>query len=261
MTNKIHWQRLTHAVLAAIAFLTTFMPWISYSSSGLYNSYGASSIIVFRAGGWVTLVCAAAVIVLVFIEDRTRELSKRTNYEVCFLGGMIAVTGLMVIYNYRDALTSSYGYTISFGLVLNILLGLGIVGVTLYALFYKPKQNAPYFAGNQPLFQQQVPQTQQGQQPQQYGQPMQANQYNQQPQANPYDQQQYQNQYQNQYQQQYQPVEPVDYVQQYAQQQTLDPQSAQQSVQSVQSGSQSTVSSDTSASAAQENQETQETHE
>ena len=125
-------NRLFIIISAAVAILSTFLPWASLNA-GAFGSYSVNGL---RGDGWFILIFAVVAIVLACLNDVKTSLPKGFAIGVIVLGALSTIVTLIDVFgvNKYTADFNGYGVSIGFGLILALIASIAIVVTGLLAM-------------------------------------------------------------------------------------------------------------------------------
>lgn len=125
-------NRLFIIISAAVAFLSSFLPWASLNA-GAFGSYSWNGL---RGDGWFVIIFAVVAIVLACLNDVKSSLPKGFAIGVIVSGALSTVVTLIDVFsvNKYAADFNGYGVSIGFGLILALIASIAIVVTGLLAM-------------------------------------------------------------------------------------------------------------------------------
>ena len=125
-------NRLFIIISAAIAILSSFVPWASLNA-GAFGSYSWNGL---RGDGWFVIIFAVVAIVLACLNDVKSSLPKGFAIGVIVSGALSTVVTLIDVFgvNKYAADFNGYGVSIGFGLILALIASIAIVVTGLLAM-------------------------------------------------------------------------------------------------------------------------------
>ena len=124
--------RLSIIISAAVAILSSFLPWASLNA-GNFGSYSWNGL---RGDGWFVIIFAVVAIVLACLNDVKSSLPKGFAIGVIVSGALSTVVTLIDVFgvNKYAANFNGYGVSIGFGLILALIASIAIVVTGLLAM-------------------------------------------------------------------------------------------------------------------------------
>ena len=125
-------NRLFIIISAAVAFLSSFLPWASLNA-GAFGSYSWNGL---RGDGWLVIIFAVVAIVLACLSDIKSSLPKGFAIGVIVSGALSTIVTLIDVFgvNKYAADFNGYGVSIGFGLILALIASIAIVVTGLLAM-------------------------------------------------------------------------------------------------------------------------------
>lgn len=125
-------NRLFIIISAAVAFLSSFLPWASLNA-GAFGSYRWNGL---RGDGWFVIIFAVVAIVLACLSDIKSSLPKGFAIGVIVSGALSTIVTLIDVFgvNKYAADFNGYGVSIGFGLILALIASIAIVVTGLLAM-------------------------------------------------------------------------------------------------------------------------------
>lgn len=125
-------NRLFIIISAAVAILSSFLPWASLNA-GNFGSYSWNGL---RGDGWFVIIFAVVAIVLACLNDVKSSLPKGLAIGVIVSGAIATVVGLIDVFNVNKYVAdfNGYGVSIGFGLILTLIASIAIVVTGLLAM-------------------------------------------------------------------------------------------------------------------------------
>ena len=125
-------NRLFIIISAAVAFLSSFLPWASLNA-GAFGSYSWNGL---RGDGWFVIIFAVVAIVLACLSDIKSSLPKGFAIGVIVSGALSTIVTLIDVFgvNKYAADYNGYGVSIGFGLILALIASIAIVVTGLLAM-------------------------------------------------------------------------------------------------------------------------------
>ena len=125
-------NRLFIIISAAVAFLSSFLPWASLNA-GAFGSYSWNGL---RGDGWFVIIFAVVAIVLACLSDIKSSLPKGFAIGVIVSGVLSTIVTLIDVFgvNKYAADFNGYGVSIGFGLILALIASIAIVVTGLLAM-------------------------------------------------------------------------------------------------------------------------------
>lgn len=125
-------NRLFIIISAAVAILSSFLPWASLNA-GAFGSYSWNGL---RGDGWFVIIFAVVAIVLACLNDVKSSLPKGFAIGVIVSGALSTVVTLIDVFsvNKYAANFNGYGVSIGFGLILALIASIAIVVTGLLAM-------------------------------------------------------------------------------------------------------------------------------
>ena len=125
-------NRLFIIISAAVAILSSFLPWASLNA-GAFGSYSWNGL---RGDGWFVIIFAVVAIVLACLNDVKSSLPKGFAIGVIVSGALSTVVTLIDVFNVNKyaANFNGYGVSIGFGLILALIASIAIVVTGLLAM-------------------------------------------------------------------------------------------------------------------------------
>ena len=136
--ENLHKQRLYLLILAGVALISLFLPWMTISLGG----YGSTSANGLRSWGLITLIGVGVVAAACFMGNKALTFDE-TGRKLA-LGGFAGIAGGALIYMIRVmTVGGAYGVKPSPGFGLFIALISGVVGLLLLFGVIKFPENKP----------------------------------------------------------------------------------------------------------------------
>ncbi len=125
-------NRLFIIISAAVAILSSFLPWASLNAGG-FGSYSWNGL---RGDGWFVIIFAVVAIVLACLNDVKSSLPKGFAIGVIVSGALSTVVTLIDVFNLNKYAVNfnGYGVSIGFGLILALIASIAIVVTGLLAM-------------------------------------------------------------------------------------------------------------------------------
>lgn len=125
-------NRLFIIISAAVAILSSFLPWASLNA-GAFGSYSWNGL---RGDGWFVIIFAVVAIVLACLNDVKSSLPKGFAIGVIVSGALSTVVTFIDVFNVNKyaADFNGYGVSIGFGLILALIASIAIVVTGLLAM-------------------------------------------------------------------------------------------------------------------------------
>lgn len=125
-------NRLFIIISAAVAILSSFLPWVSLNAGG-FGSYSWNGL---RGDGWFVIIFAVIAIVLACLNDVKSSLPKGFAIGVIVSGALSTIVTLIDLLNANKyaADFNGYGVSIGFGLILALIASIAIVVAGLLAM-------------------------------------------------------------------------------------------------------------------------------
>ena len=125
-------NRLFIIISAAVAFLSSFLPWASLNA-GAFGSYSWNGL---RGDGWFVIIFAVVAIVLACLSDIKSSLPKGFAIGVIVSGALSTIVTLIDLFGVNKYAVdfNGYGVSIGFGLILALIASIAIVVTGLLAM-------------------------------------------------------------------------------------------------------------------------------
>lgn len=125
-------NRLFIIISAAVAILSSFLPWASLNA-GAFGSYSWNGL---RGDGWFVIIFAVVAIVLACLNDVKSSLPKGFAIGVIVLGALSTIVTLIDLFGVNKYAVNfnGYGVSIGFGLILALIASIAIVVTGLLAM-------------------------------------------------------------------------------------------------------------------------------
>ena len=125
-------NRLFIIISAAVAILSSFLPWASLNA-GAFGSYSWNGL---RGDGWFVIIFAVVAIVLACLNDVKSSLPKGFAIGVIVSGALSTVVTLIDLFGVNKYAVdfNGYGVSIGFGLILALIASIAIVVTGLLAM-------------------------------------------------------------------------------------------------------------------------------
>ena len=125
-------NRLFIIISAAVAILSSFLPWASLNA-GAFGSYSWNGL---RGDGWFVIIFAVVAIVLACLNDVKTSLPKGFAIGVIVLGALSTIVTLIDLFGVNKYAVNfnGYGVSIGFGLILALIASIAIVVTGLLAM-------------------------------------------------------------------------------------------------------------------------------
>lgn len=125
-------NRLFIIISAAVAILSSFLPWASLNA-GAFGSYSWNGL---RGDGWFVIIFAVVVIVLACLNDVKSSLPKGFAIGVIVAGALSTIVTLIDVFSVNKYAVdfNGYGVSIGFGLILALIASIAIVVTGLLAM-------------------------------------------------------------------------------------------------------------------------------
>ena len=125
-------NRLFIIISAAVAILSSFLPWASLNAGG-FGSYSVNGL---HGDGWFVIIFAVVAIVLACLNDVKSSLPKGFAIGVIVSGALSTVVTLIDVFNVNKYAVNfnGYGVSIGFGLILALIASIAIVVTGLLAM-------------------------------------------------------------------------------------------------------------------------------
>ena len=125
-------NRLFIIISAAVAILSSFLPWASLNA-GAFGSYSWNGL---RGDGWFVIIFAVVAIVLACLNDVKSSLPKSLAIGVIVAGALSTIVTLIDVFGVNKYAVdfNGYGVSIGFGLILALIASIAIVVTGLLAM-------------------------------------------------------------------------------------------------------------------------------
>ena len=125
-------NRLFIIISAAVAILSSFLPWASLNA-GAFGSYSWNGL---RGDGWFVIIFAVVAIVLACLNDVKSSLPKGFAIGVIVAGALSTIVTLIDVFGVNKYAVNfnGYGVSIGFGLILTLIASIAIVVTGLLAM-------------------------------------------------------------------------------------------------------------------------------
>lgn len=125
-------NRLFVIISAAVAILSSFLPWASLNA-GAFGSYSWNGL---RGDGWFVIIFAVVAIVLACLNDVKSSLPKGFAIGVIVAGALSTIVTLIDLFGVNKYAVNfnGYGVSIGFGLILALIASIAIVVTGLLAM-------------------------------------------------------------------------------------------------------------------------------
>ena len=125
-------NRLFIIISAAVAILSSFLPWASLNA-GAFGSYSWNGL---RGDGWFVIIFAVVAIVLACLNDVKTSLPKGFAIGVIVSGALSTIVTLIDLFGVNKYAVdfNGYGVSIGFGLILALIASIAIVVTGLLAM-------------------------------------------------------------------------------------------------------------------------------
>lgn len=125
-------NRLFIIISAAVAILSSFLPWASLNA-GAFGSYSWNGL---HGDGWFVIIFAVVAIVLACLNDVKTSLPKGFAIGVIVSGSLSTVVTLIDVFGVNKYAVNfnGYGVSIGFGLILALIASIAIVVTGLLAM-------------------------------------------------------------------------------------------------------------------------------
>lgn len=125
-------NRLFIIISAAVAILSSFLPWASLNA-GAFGSYSWNGL---RGDGWFVIIFAVVAIVLACLNDVKASLPKGFAIGVIVSGALSTIVTLIDLFGVNKYAVdfNGYGVSIGFGLILALIASIAIVVTGLLAM-------------------------------------------------------------------------------------------------------------------------------
>ena len=125
-------NRLFIVISAAVAILSSFLPWASLNA-GAFGSYSWNGL---RGDGWFVIILAVVAIVLACLNDVKSSLPKGFAIGVIVSGALSTIVTLIDLFGVNKYAVdfNGYGVSIGFGLILALIASIAIVVTGLLAM-------------------------------------------------------------------------------------------------------------------------------
>lgn len=125
-------NRLFIIISAAVAILSSFLPWASLNA-GAFGSYSWNGL---RGDGWFVIIFAVVAIVLACLNNVKSSLPKGFAIGVIVSGALSTIVTLIDLFGVNKYAVdfNGYGVSIGFGLILALIASIAIVVTGLLAL-------------------------------------------------------------------------------------------------------------------------------
>ena len=125
-------NRLFIIISAAVAILSSFLPWSSLNA-GNFGSYSWNRL---RGEGWFVIIFAVVAIVLACLNDVKTSLPKGFAIGVIVAGALSTIVTLIDVFGVNKYAVdfNGYGVSIGFGLILALIASIAIVVTGLLAM-------------------------------------------------------------------------------------------------------------------------------
>ena len=125
-------NRLFIIISAAVAILSSFLPWASLNA-GAFGSYSVNGL---NGDGWFVIIFAVVAIVLACLNDVKSSLPKGFAIGVIVSGALSTIVTLIDLFGVNKYAVNfnGYGVSIGFGLILALIASIAIVVTGLLAM-------------------------------------------------------------------------------------------------------------------------------
>lgn len=125
-------NRLFIIISAAVAILSSFLPWASLNA-GAFGSYSWNGL---RGDGWFVIIFAVVAIVLACLNNVKSSLPKGFAIGVIVSGALSTIVTLIDLFGVNKYAVdfNGYGVSIGFGLILALIASIAIVVTGLLAM-------------------------------------------------------------------------------------------------------------------------------
>ena len=125
-------NRLFIIISAAVAILSSFLPWASLNA-GAFGTYSWNGL---RGDGWFVIIFAVVAIVLACLNDVKSSLPKGFAIGVIVAGALSTIVTLIDVFGVNKYAVdfNGYGVSIGFGLILALIASIAIVVTGLLAM-------------------------------------------------------------------------------------------------------------------------------
>ena len=125
-------NRLFIIISAAVAILSSFLPWASLNA-GNFGSYTWNGL---RGDGWFVIIFSVVAIVLACLNDVKSSLPKGFAIGVIVAGALSTIVTLIDVFGVNKYAVdfNGYGVSIGFGLILALIASIAIVVTGLLAM-------------------------------------------------------------------------------------------------------------------------------
>lgn len=125
-------NRLFIIISAAVAILSSFLPWASLNA-GAFGSYSWNGL---HGDGWFVIIFAVVAIVLACLNDVKSSLPKGFAIGVIVSGALSTIVTLIDVFGVNKYAVdfNGYGVSIGFGLILALIASIAIVVTGLLAM-------------------------------------------------------------------------------------------------------------------------------
>lgn len=125
-------NRLFIIISAAVAILSSFLPWASLNA-GAFGSYSWNGL---HGDGWFVIIFAVVAIVLACLNDVKSSLPKGFAIGVIVSGALSTIVTLIDLFGVNKYAVNfnGYGVSIGFGLILALIASIAIVVTGLLAM-------------------------------------------------------------------------------------------------------------------------------
>ena len=125
-------NRLFIIISAAVAILSSFLPWASLNA-GAFGSYSWNGL---HGDGWFVIIFAVVAIVLACLNDVKSSLPKGFAIGVIVAGALSTIVTLIDVFGVNKYAVNfnGYGVSIGFGLILALIASIAIVVTGLLAM-------------------------------------------------------------------------------------------------------------------------------
>ena len=125
-------NRLFIIISAAVAILSSFLPWASLNA-GAFGSYSWNGL---HGDGWFVIIFAVVAIVLACLNDVKSSLPKSFAIGVIVAGALSTIVTLIDLFGVNKYAVdfNGYGVSIGFGLILALIASIAIVVTGLLAM-------------------------------------------------------------------------------------------------------------------------------
>lgn len=125
-------NRLLIVISAAVAILSTFLPWASFNAGVL----GSMSVNGLQGDGWFVIIAAIVSIVLTCLNNVNKSMPKGFAIGVIVSGAIATLVTFVNLFSVNKYVSNvgGYGISIGFGLILSLLASIALVVTGLLAM-------------------------------------------------------------------------------------------------------------------------------